>query len=350
MQQSIDGYYRSRVETGNGFIEQMSEDFQLRLVQAHAGLTLDECSFYHTMDLGNDEVVEGIWDLREGERSYLGYVDLSGQRILEFGPASGHLSFYLEKQGAEVVCFDLAPGMAQDIVPQAGSDLETQKRLSMDYAEKIRKSWWYAHTRLNSKTKAVYGDIYDLPKDMGRFDVSTFSCILLHLANPFSALQQAAAITDKAIIVTETITEIPGDRESTCMEFVPVETSESVVVWWALKPGSVIKMLKVLGFFEIVVYYHVQKHYPHHDLSKPPIEQLLFTVVGERYKSQVPKICRTESEISAETDLKRRWASDSTKIRELEAEVQALQSSISWRVTKPIRKIGSAFGRRRGSP
>ena len=123
MEQSIDGFYRSRVETGNGFVGQMSEDFQSRLVRANACLTLDECSFYHTMDLGNDEVVEGIWDLREGERSYLGYVDLSGLRILEFGPASGHLSVFMEKQGAEVVCFDLAPGMAQDIVPQAGSGM-----------------------------------------------------------------------------------------------------------------------------------------------------------------------------------------------------------------------------------
>lgn len=334
-------FYDESLESGNRFAGQMTADFQAQLAQAHAKLSLDECSFYHTMKFPNDEVIEGIWDLRGGERSYLGYLDLSGQRVLELGPASGYLSFYMEKQGASVVCFDLPPGMAQDIVPQAGSDVKTQEGLSIDYARKVTNSWWYGHSKLSSKVKAAYGDIYRLPDDLGRFDISTFGCVLLHLANPFTALQQAAAITDKALIVTETLTKIPDEHESTCMEFVPVDTADSVVVWWGIRPGTVMKMLSILGFFETSVYYHVQKHYPRHDLSKPPIEQLLFTVVGERYRNLVPKISRSESEIDSELDLKRRWAPDLKKLEQLEAEIRSLKASISWRITKPVRRVGS---------
>lgn len=130
------------------------------------------------------------------------------------------------------------------------------------------------------------------------------------------------------------------------MKFVPVDThKESVVVWWALKPGAIIRMLKILGFIEISVYYHVQKVFFHHDLNKPPIDQLCFTVVGERVKDRLHKFSRSDAEVNAELDLKRKRCSGSSKIEQLEAEIQAIRSSISWRITKPVRTIGSAVRR-----
>ncbi len=42
-----------------------------------------------------------------GVDEYLGKVDFAGQRVLEIGPASGFLTFEMEKRGAEVVSVEV---------------------------------------------------------------------------------------------------------------------------------------------------------------------------------------------------------------------------------------------------
>jgi hypothetical protein len=298
------------------------------------------------MDFGDGVgVIEGVWDLRGGERNYLGHVDVSGRRVLEFGPATGHLSFHMERCGADVVCFDLPPGWAADIVPQEGHDLEAHRRLSVVYAERVRNGWWYGHRRLGSKCRAVYGDIYRLPRDLGRFDVATFGSTLLHLAKPFFALQQAAALTDKAIVVTEPIPRVPEAPDAATLEFAPVDTTRTVVVWWQLTPGAVIRMLRVLGFLEFHVAYHVQKHHPHHALDEPAEESLFFTVVAERHAGWAPRLERSEAERAAELAVRRAWSSPRPAAEQALAEVASLRASLSWRLTRPVRLVGSLLRR-----
>lgn len=59
--------------------------------------------YFHEMDIPGYGHFEGEWDLRGKEQYYLGRVELNGKRALEIGAASGHLCFYMEKQGAEVI-------------------------------------------------------------------------------------------------------------------------------------------------------------------------------------------------------------------------------------------------------
>ena len=80
---------------------------------------LDDCDFYHTMDIPGYGLVHGEWDLRNGIREYFGDADVSGKRVLEIGTASGFGCFYLESQGAEVVAQDLSSSLTWDIVPFA---------------------------------------------------------------------------------------------------------------------------------------------------------------------------------------------------------------------------------------
>jgi O-methyltransferase len=334
---------------GSGLLGQLAADFQQRLSAAHAGIVREECDFYHTMVFG-DEVVHGVWDLRGGERAYLGRVDVAGLRVLEFGPATGYLSFHMERCGADVVCFDLPPGRAADIVPQEGHDLEEHRRLSRHYAERVRNSWWYGHRRLGSRCRAVYGDIYGLPRDLGRFDVATFGSTLLHLSRPFSALQQAAAVTDKAIVVTEPIPRVPEGEQAATLEFAPVDTTRTVVVWWQLMPGAVIRMLRVLGFLSFHVGYHVQKHHPHHALDAPAEQSLFFTVVAERHPGWAPRLPASEAEQAAERALRegRAGAPRGGPPPDREAalaELAALRGSWSWRLTRPLRALGSLLRR-----
>ena len=61
--------------------------------------SLDDCIFYHTIDLPGFGTQPGMWDLRANVEKYLGQVDLQGKRVLEMGTATGYLCFHMESQG-----------------------------------------------------------------------------------------------------------------------------------------------------------------------------------------------------------------------------------------------------------
>lgn len=343
MGDDVQRFYEAAM-SGGTFDGQLADTFQSALRRSFAGVRREECDWYHTMDFGQGDVVRGVWDLRGRERSYLGFVDVSGQRVLEIGPATGHLTHHMEKQGGDIVAFDVTPGGATDIIPQVGHDLDAHHRLNIAYAERVRNSWWYGHSKFESRSKAVYGDIYALPKDLGRFDVSLLASVLLHVANPFRVLEQTATITDRAVVVTEPIRRIPDSDGRAVMEFSPVDTTKTVVVWWSLTPQAIIRMLQVLGFLEFSVHFHRQSHHVHHDLGKPAEESLYFTVVAERHKGWARRQARSADEEQEELLVRRQWAPESPSAA-LEAELLGMRSSLSWRITRPARMVGSSLRR-----
>jgi len=164
---------------------------------------LSDCYFYHVMDLPGYGEVGGEWDLRGGEESYLGGVSFQGKRVLELGTASGFLCRFMEGKGAEVIGFDLPADGFWDIVPFAGLDVSSTKLAMRDFIETLKNGWWFAHHLFGSRAKAVYGNIYDIPKEIGPVDIATFGAILLHLRDPFQALYSALRLTRELVIVTE---------------------------------------------------------------------------------------------------------------------------------------------------
>ena len=343
MGEDVRRFYEAAM-SGGTFDGQLGEDFQAALGRSFGEVRREDCDWYHTMDFGPGDVVQGVWDLRGRERSYLGFVNVAEQRVLEIGPATGHLTRYMEKQGGDVVAFDVTPGVATDIIPQVGHDLDAHRRLNTAYAERVRNSWWYGHSKFKSGSKAVYGDIYSLPKDLGRFDVSLLASVLLHVANPFRVLEQTATLTDRAVVVTEPVRRIPDTEGRAVMEFSPVDTTKTVVVWWSLTPQAIVRMLQVLGFLEFSVYFHRQSHHVHHDLGRPAEESLYFTVVAERHKGWARRHVRSAAEEQEELAVKRQWAPESP-VKALEAELLGMRSSLSWRITRPARMLASLLRR-----
>src|SRR6476469_7578509 len=84
----------------------------------------DDCFFYHTMEVPGHGLMTGPADLRGAVDDYLGKVAFAGQRVLEIGPASGFLTFEMEKRGADVISVEVTDEHGWDFVPYPDARLE----------------------------------------------------------------------------------------------------------------------------------------------------------------------------------------------------------------------------------
>jgi hypothetical protein len=256
-----------------GWTGQLDPNFQKSLGMYFNRFTAADCDFYHTIRTRDGTVYPGAWDLSGHEKEYLGGIDLAGKRVLEFGPASGLLTAYMSQNGASVVAFDLPPGRGPEIIPFPSIDPEAANRSGIASMARLRNSWWFARKALGFSANVVYGDIYNLPNDIGRFDVAVFGAILLHLSNPFQALRGAAATTD-AIVVTDLLNAPRSPGGDALMLFNPTLPPRDVVTWWGLSPEVIQRMLLLLGFTEFTVTTHEQ--------SMNNVSANMFTVAARR--------------------------------------------------------------------
>lgn len=242
---------------------------------------LEECYFYHSMDLPQYGFVQGEWDLRSGIERYLGHVDFRGKRVLDVGTASGFLAFWMERQGAEVVGFDLSEEYSWDRVPFGGNIDPEESSSWREHIRKTNNSFWLARTLHGSKAQMVYGTVYDIPQSIGPVDVVTFGSILLHLRDPFLALQSALRITTETVIVVEGLTSMHAillnllSIAKPMTAFLPnAGKSSPSDTWWTLPPRTTVEFLRTLGFKNTRVSYHFQRY-----RGK---RAFMYTVVGKR--------------------------------------------------------------------
>lgn len=242
---------------------------------------LADCYFYHTIDIPGYGRVEGEWDLRAGIDAYLGGVDCRGKRVLEIGTASGFVCFHLERQGAELVAFDLAENQTWDVVPFARHDSRQQTAPIQSHLRKIHNAFWLGHGAFQSHSRKVHSTVYAIPEAIGPVDVTTFGCVLLHVRDPFLALANAARLTRQTVVVTEPLQKrrwsrwLLGLSGLSSMVFMPdFHTGKPRETWWFLPPKVVQQFLGVLGFEKTEVTYHSQLF-----MGRP---NKMYTVVGHR--------------------------------------------------------------------
>lgn len=248
-----------------------------------------ECSFYHTMDLPGHGTVPGVWDLRAGIDRYLGGVLFAGRRVLDVGAASGFLSFHMEQQGAEVVSYDLSESHSWDNVPYAGTDLAEADRINRAAIRRNNNAYWFSHRAFGSRNRMVQGTAYTIPDSIGPVHIAVFGSILLHLRDPFLALQMGTRQVRDMVIVADVI---PRRRFwqrwftpllAPEMRFLPdAGNKKHFGTWWVLPPKLIQKFLGVLGFEETKVIYHSQKF--------EGSTRLMYTVVGWRTKPAASEI------------------------------------------------------------
>ncbi|CAN5511901.1 hypothetical protein BH10PSE7_BH10PSE7_00840 [soil metagenome] len=205
--------------------------------------------FYHTTELPEHGLIKGHWDLRDTAGAYLGNYDFAGKRALDVGAASGFLTFEMEKRGADVVSFDLDDGANWDVVPhfKIRDQLPAIRKAQSATLEGLKKAYWLSHRSLGSRARAFYGDIYDMPKALGEFDVVFYGMIIGHLRDVFQALYMGARLCSDTMIVTS----MYNNSEVATAGFMPSPTDASnyrIKSWWSMNIGTIRAMLGVLGF------------------------------------------------------------------------------------------------------
>jgi O-methyltransferase len=235
----------------------------------------EDCHFYHVMAVPGEGVVGGQFDLRGGERDYLGHVSLDGRRVLEIGPANGFLTFHMESAGASVVAVELGPDADWDIVPHAELDLVAIKEERRQIMERLRNGFWWAHERMGSRAQVHYGDVYALPDALGEFDIAVMAAVLRHTRDPLRIIEGSARHAASVVITEMYYPDLDGVPVT---RLVPSAKDPAWDTWWDFSPDLLVGFLEVLGFDQTAVTHHRQR------LLADDVEHSVpfFTIVASR--------------------------------------------------------------------
>jgi len=190
--------------------------------------------------------------LRHYLDDFLGGLDFQAKRVLEIGPASGLLTFEMERRGASVVSVEIPSDHIYDVIPYP----ETyEKWLRANWAgwTPLTNSWWFAHEHFRSNAKVAYICAYDLDRyDLGRFDICVISNMLLHNRDPLKILANCANITDGTCVVIDIVDSLLEQSDLPLLRFMPEPSpnpeGENWNQWWRLSSQCVRNALSVLGF------------------------------------------------------------------------------------------------------
>ena len=211
---------------------------------------LEDCFLYHAMELPGFGLIPAHWDLRGRFDDYVGGVNVSGKSVLDIGTATGFLSFEAEKRGASrVVSFDQSDGAQQTFLPFKDKlyyrDRERWTEQYRAEIERWKNAYWLSHRLLDSKAEVFYGDVYDLPVELGEFEIAIVGSVLEHLSDPITALASIARLTKERMVV---VTPLLETAEAIAQFEGKASRPEADFTWWTYSLGVYREVFGMLGF------------------------------------------------------------------------------------------------------
>jgi tRNA (mo5U34)-methyltransferase len=185
-------------------------------------------NWYHTLDL-NGVTIPGIFNMSKYVNHYGIPTSLEGQSALDVGTASGFFAFEMERRGASpVVATDLERWEDHDFSARYQIDEKgkTESQNMLTRAFEIAKK--YKQSKVNREIAGVYELRNKLAR---RFDLVICANVLLHLQNPYLALQNICRVTAGMAIVATQVYEAKFRKSRPILVYL-----NKPHLWFALTP------------------------------------------------------------------------------------------------------------------
>lgn len=156
------------------------------------------------MELAPGVITPGWFDLRPiVER--MPWPDVRGKRCLDVGTYDGFLAFELERRGAaEVIATDISGENEWDWYPELKASGPAV--LTDQMGPEKGRGFRIAKRALGSSVERVEVNVYDVdPDQLGTFDVVVCGSLLLHLRDPFRALEAIRGVCAGVFLSAEEI-------------------------------------------------------------------------------------------------------------------------------------------------
>jgi hypothetical protein len=146
------------------------------------------------------------------------------------------------------VSFDLDHARRQKLLPFRNSiyciDRQESERQREEFFGSMKRSYWLCHSLFQSKARVHYGDIENLPRELGHFDVAFLCSVLEHLPDHIQAMWSAATLSDRLVIVTPTLA-----TEERIAQFAGYrDHPEANFSFWRYALGVYREVLGMMGF------------------------------------------------------------------------------------------------------
>ncbi len=200
--------------------------------------------WYHTLELGDGVVTQGMFDHRPAVDRYLMPAELTGMRCLDVGTMDGFWAFEMERRGAaEVLAIDVGDPDELDWPPR------WRQRVTPTLDETKAERFGLAHAALDSSVRRVERSVYELGPDLGEFDLIFCGDLLVHLKDPITAVQRMHSVCRGSAILCNPVTRFRLRRRRPLAEFDGIEEFR----WWLLSEASLERMMLAVGFDEVQV-------------------------------------------------------------------------------------------------
>lgn len=111
--------------------------------------------------------------------------------------------------------------------------------------ERWKNAYWLCHRLLNSRAEVAYGSVYEIPQELGLFDVAIVGSVLEHLSDPITALASIAKLTGEAMVVVTPIIK----TDERIARFEPsADRPKADFTWWTYSVGIYREVFQMLGF------------------------------------------------------------------------------------------------------
>jgi tRNA (mo5U34)-methyltransferase len=198
--------------------------------------------WYHTLELGNGVVTNGMFDHRPVLERYPIPGDLTGMRCLDVATMDGFWAFEMERRGAaSVTALDLEDPSQLDW--PASLREEHEKTMDETKAERFA----IAKRELGSNVERVLMSAYDLSPELGTFDFVFCGDLLLHLKDPITPIENIRSVCTGSAVIANVITRFRFQEKRALAELDGIDN----FAWWVTNMAGLVRIVRAAGFSRV---------------------------------------------------------------------------------------------------